>query len=97
VVGFAELRPTDCFFDCLYVRHDRQRRGVATALVREIETRARGLGIATLRVDVSITARPFFEHCGYTLITPREVEVRGVMLTNFRMEKSLPAGPGREG
>ena len=91
VTGFAELRPADRFLDCLYVRHDMQRRGVGTALVRELEARARALRIVTLLVDVSLTARPFFERHGYALIAPREVEVRGVMLANFRMEKSLPA------
>lgn len=93
VLGFVELRPADSHLDCLYVRHDAQRQGVATALVRELEARARTLGLGTLRAEASITARPFFERRGYATIAPQEVEIRGVKLTNFRMEKTLTA-PG---
>ena len=93
VLGFVELRPADSYLDCLYVRHDAQGQGVATALVRELEAHARTLGICTVGVDASITARPFFERRGYATIAPQEVEIRGVKLTNFRMEKTLTA-PG---
>src|SRR5258707_12903363 len=33
IAGFAELRPGAGHLDCLYTRHDAQRRGVATLLL----------------------------------------------------------------
>ena len=41
----------------------------------------------TVRVDASITARPFFEGRGYRVVRRQQVLRRGVVLTNFAMEK----------
>jgi putative acetyltransferase len=89
LLGFAELRPDAGSLDCLYVRHDAENRGVGTALLDELETQARDRGVTILRVDASITARPFFEHRGYTVIAEQQVERSGLKLRNFRMEKSF--------
>ena len=35
----------------------------------------------------SVTARPFFEKRGYTVVRAQQVERVGVLLTNFVMEK----------
>ena len=41
-----------------------------------------------LTVHASITARPFFERRGYTLIRPQWVERHGILLQNFVMQKT---------
>jgi putative acetyltransferase len=89
LLGFAELRPRAKHLDCLYTRHDAQGRGVATALLREIEEQAHRYGIFRLQTEASITARPFFERRGFRLLARQEVERNGVKLTNFKMEKIL--------
>ncbi len=37
--------------------------------------------------EVSITARPFYEHFGFKVVQAQEMEVRGQKLRNFVMEK----------
>ena len=68
---------------------DLQGRGVATALCDRLEQAAREAGCERVCSDVSITARPFFESRGYRVLCRQQVERRGVLLTNFKMEKQL--------
>lgn len=88
VVGFAELE-ADGHLDTLFVHPAYQGRGVATALLDIVEAAARGQGVLRLFTEASITAYPFFERRGFQLLKPQMVEVRGQILRNFRMEKSL--------
>ena len=50
---------------------------------------AHAQGVARLFTEASITARPFFEAQGFSVIASQRVEKRGQMLTNFRMQKLL--------
>lgn len=87
-VGFAELTIAG-HIDMLFVDKDRQRRGIASALLCAVESAARGRGVRCLTVDASRTARAFFEARGFA-ITRRQFVIRsGVRLENFRMEKGL--------
>ncbi len=88
VVGFADLEASG-HIDLIFVRADWQGRGVASALLLEIERAAGGLGIERLFAEVSLTARPFFERRGFRVIARQSVAIRGQELANFRMEKSL--------
>lgn len=94
LAGFATFRAPD-YLDLIYTHHRFLRRGVATRLLREIETRARQAGVSRLRADSSITARPFFEAAGFRLIAQQEVILNGVPLINFKMEKDLAPYRGR--
>ena len=78
IVGFTDLGP-DGYLDRLYVHRDWQGRGVATALCDAL-TGAR-------LTHASLTARPFFEKRGWHVVREQQVERRGVLLTNFVMEK----------
>lgn len=93
IVGFAELRPRASHLDCLYTRHDAQGRGVASTLLRAIESQAVDLGLVRLQTEASITARPFFERRGFRLLARQAAERNGVQLTNFKMEKILQSRP----
>jgi putative acetyltransferase len=66
-----------------------QGRGVATALLNEVESLARRLCLARIFTEASITARPFFERRGFTVVAPQILEFDGVTFKNFRMEKLL--------
>lgn len=87
IVGFADLDGN--YLDRLYVHRDFQRQGVATELVSALETAAREQGETGMTVHASITARPFFEKRGWWVVKEQQVERKGVLLTNFVMEKGL--------
>jgi putative acetyltransferase len=88
LAGFVNLADGG-YLDCLYVHADHQRRGVATALLTALETKARTQGLARIHSEVSITARPFFERIGFVVVTPQQVSVDGLTYDNFKMEKAL--------
>lgn len=88
IVGFSDLAANGKL-DRLYVHKDYQRQGVADSLLKKIEQQARSQKVEKLTADVSITAKPFFEHRGFTVIEPQTVQRFGVELKNYRMVKTL--------
>ena len=87
LLGFADLDVAARHLDRLYVAARCQRQGVGSALCAALEALLPPGAVVT--VDVSLTARPFFQARGYRLIRPQRVERRGVELANLRMEKRL--------
>lgn len=87
-IGFIQYDPPD-HVDLIYVHPERQRRGVATALLAALEAEARSRGVTLLNVEASITSRPFFAARGYEVITPQIVTARGQDFLNYRMSKRL--------
>ena len=83
-VGFGDIDSNTGYLDRLYVHKDHQGMGIATALCDRLEASAAGL----LVTHASITARPFFEKRGYQVKREQQVERKGILLTNFVMEKS---------
>ena len=83
IVGFGDMDETG-YLDRLYVHKDYQRRGVATAICDALEQNTKAAEFTT---HASITARPFFEKRGYTVVKVQQVERRGILLTNFVMKK----------
>ncbi len=90
VAGFARIDATG-ELDLLYVDPRFQRRGVATELLTALVAVAKRNAVTRLAANVSITARPFFEHAGFRLLRSQTVERGGVMLENFRMERAVDA------
>jgi len=90
VAGFARIDATG-ELDLLYVDPHFQRRGVATELLTALVAWAKRNGVTRLAANVSITARSFFEHAGFRLLRSQTVERSGVMLENFRMERTVDA------
>ena len=85
IVGFGDLDPAAGYLDRLYVHRDFQRQGIARALCDALEGAAEG----PVETHASITARGFFARRGYRVLQRQEVERQGVILVNFKMEKSL--------
>ncbi len=88
VVGFTDIDSTG-YIDMMFVDPHAGRTGVATALLDRVTGIARSQGIGELTVNASLTARPFFERRGFTVIAEQRVERRGSVLTNFRMHSPL--------
>lgn len=86
IVGFGDM-DQDGFLDRLYVHHAFQRRGVARAILQQLEEQAKARGVTRFTTHASITARPFFERFGYVVLQRNEVVRAGISLTNYTMEK----------
>ena len=87
IVGFADMDNTG-YLDRLYVHKDFQRRGIAAALVNGLEKYAKEAGISRFETYASITARPFFEKQGYTVVAENQIIRDGITLVNYKMVKS---------
>ena len=88
IVGFGDMN-NNGYFDRLFVHKDYQGKGIATAIITELERLAQIHGIFAFSTHASITAKPFFEKHGYHVVRENKVIRNGVVLTNFIMEKSL--------
>jgi putative acetyltransferase len=88
ILGYCAL-PEGAYLDFLYVHHLHLGKGVGRLLYEEAERIALASGSTTLSSDVSITARPFFEKMGFSVLHQNENSVRGEVLINYRMEKPL--------
>ena len=88
IVGFTSVED-DGHLDLLYVHPDAQRRGVATALWARVLEWANARSLANVFTEASVTAKPFFEHCGFRVVASQIVQVRGVDTPDFRMEHAL--------
>lgn len=82
IVGFGDI-DGDGYLDRLFVHAARQRQGIASAICDTLESAARG----RIETHASITAKPFFESRGYHVVREQRFELRGVMISNFVMEK----------
>ena len=88
ILGFGELE-SNGHIDCFYCHKDFQGRGVGRRIYDAIEIKAIELGCDRLFTEASITAKPFFQHLGFSIITAQQVICRGEMFTNYKMEKHL--------
>jgi putative acetyltransferase len=87
IVGFGSLAGS-CI-SLLYVHGNWQRRGIGSRILAEIEREARSRGIFEVFAEASITALPFFEHCGYACILQKRKELRGTFFSVCLMKKRL--------
>jgi putative acetyltransferase len=90
LIAFAELEPSG-HLDMFYCRADAVGRGVGGRLYEVLEARAAALAIASIFLEASITAQPFFARRGFRVVAQQTVVRRGVVMTNFKMAKSLIA------
>lgn len=88
IVGFAEFE-SNGHIDCFYCHHQYIGCGVGSALMESIDEKAVQRGIKRIFAEVSITARPFFEKQGFTVVEEQTISLRGVQFINYKMEKHL--------
>lgn len=81
-VGF--ITTVDDYIDLLFVSPDYSRQGIASALLKRRPERV-------LTVEASITAKPFFERHGFSVIEQQQVEARGERFLNYRMRREIDA------
>jgi putative acetyltransferase len=88
IVGFGELEPNG-HIDCFYCHKNYQRCGVGRQIYRAIEVKAVELSVSRLFTEASITAKPFFQRMGFSVVKEQEVTHRGETFINYAMEKLL--------
>ena len=87
IIGFASISD-DGYLHAVFVHKDYQRCGVGTALLQTLERYAAGRNILKIVSEVSITARPFFEHEGFRVVKEQRRKAMRLELKNFVMEKA---------
>ena len=88
LVGFTDI-DDDGYIDMMFADPDAARVGVASALLENTVDLVGRRGGTELTVQASITARPFFERHGFVVTAEQQVELRGSLLANFRMRRTL--------
>lgn len=88
IAGFCDITDSG-YLDHLYVHSDFQGQGIGKALCSEAEKYAAAHGNNEITVYASITAKPFFEKMGYSVIRENQVIRENVSLTNYLMMKKL--------
>lgn len=87
-VAFIELE-ADGHIDCFYCHPDVAGSGVGRAVFRHAQSRAIETGTPRLFVEASEAARRFFLREGFHVTGRREFLLRGVIIHNYAMEKTL--------
>lgn len=88
IAGYSNLQE-DGYIDHFFVSRNYQKIGVGKALMEYILKEAKSKNINRLYSQVSITAKPFFERYGFKVVKEQTVNLRGVFLTNYLMEKFI--------
>jgi putative acetyltransferase len=88
ITGFAYLTNGN-YFDGLFVHKDYQRQGIASKLMRIIESQVMMNGFEIIKSDVSITALPFFDNKYYNVIKKQKKSFKGLIFENYLVEKVL--------
>lgn len=101
IIGFGDMDDTG-YLDRLYVHKDYQGRGVATAICDRLEedfclscgrllpnSAVQKRKNDTFTTHASITARPFFEKRGYTVVKAQQVVRKGISIRNYIMRKRI--------
>lgn len=89
ILGFMAWNARDGDLDMAFVLPEARGTGVADALYRIVENRARNAEIKKLHTMASYLARPFFARHGWTVLRENNVVISDVALTNWAMEKTL--------
>ncbi|MBY5413508.1 GNAT family N-acetyltransferase [Rhizobium leguminosarum] len=90
IVGIGSLVAKNAEVRACYVVPTASRKGVGSALLREIERVATRLGLSSLQLDSSITAEPFYAANGYKVRQRGEHMLgSGVPMACVKMYKTI--------
>ncbi len=84
LLGFAEFYKD--YIDCFYVDYSFQKKGVGKALLTSIIFIAKENNIKKIKVDASITSKPFFEKIGFIEVKKNLVKKKKEELINYSLE-----------
>ncbi len=87
IVGFYVFE--DDYIDCFYVHHKYQGFKVGRFMLEQIIKNANNHDIKILKVDASITAKPFFEKLGFKELKKNYVKRENQTLINYSMIKDM--------
>lgn len=85
-IAFSDLED-DGHIQFLYVDPAFAGRGVATALLAEIDTAARRSNLGRIHAEASETALPVFLRQGFERVHRRDLSITGVSIHNYAVEK----------
>jgi putative acetyltransferase len=88
LVGYADVQ-SNGYIDHFFVSGKHPRCGIGSLLMRRILAEATSIGVSSLAAHVSRTAQPFFERFGFVVKEQRCPVVRGVVVPNALMCRSL--------
>lgn len=86
IVGYTDLQ-SDGLIDHFFCHHEYQRQGVGKALMNHVLELGRARGIDRYYSEVSITARPFYELMGFSVVEEKVEDIRGQKLKYYLVEK----------
>jgi putative acetyltransferase len=86
IVGYADLQLSG-YIDHFFVSGTYPHRGIGTQLMHHLLALAKVQGVPELTSDVSLTAQPFYERFGFSVVEQRFPERRGVVLPNALMRR----------
>ncbi|WP_354624979.1 GNAT family N-acetyltransferase [Psychromonas sp. MME2] len=87
IVGYADLQ-NDGLIDHFFCHHQYQRHGIGRTLMMAIFHEGEKKKIKCYFAQVSITAKPFFEHFGFKVKKQLSTEIGEQKLISFHMEKA---------
>jgi putative acetyltransferase len=90
LIAYADLQENG-YIDHFFVSGDHAGQGAGRLLMETIHENAKRQSLAMLTSDVSRTAQPFFEHFGFEVLEQRAPTIRGVVVPNALMRKTLAA------
>jgi len=88
IVGYTDLQ-VNGLIDHFFCHHKYQGKGVGRTLMTHVLSLGKERNVKRLYSEVSITARPFYEHFGFSVAKEQVMEVRGQKLKNFVMERFI--------
>lgn len=89
IVGVGDIRVDKKEVDFLYVHKNHIGKGIGSALLAKLEDEAKNNGLTALDVTSSITAKPFFERRGFTVVRRFVKKTDGEEFIVFLMTKTL--------
>lgn len=88
LIAYADLQENG-YIDHFFVSGNHPRQGAGRLLMETILENAKRQCLEMLTADVSRTAQPFFEHFGFEVLQQRSPTIRGVVVPNALMRKTL--------
>lgn len=88
LTGFGELEMSGRI-DRFYVHPQYHGKRVGKIIFKNLEKSAQEQGLMRIYVEASITAKPFFEKMGFTVIKEQTVQRGGLSFINYQMEKKF--------